>query len=243
MPSLQPNATSLIFIGGIKDSGKSDLAKKLGTDPGFRVARLSDYFGAVLDGWPEKTDLTTAVVYVDWKRLAEGKAIDRLCSDIPNWRRDANLKTLIINSHYATYSPCGFMMGLDPESLRILCDKANLFLPNSEGRVAVVHVDISVSDVLVRRERRWTHQTDDFPTGPGLTADLEFNRLYALQYYNCLVSFLGYRRVAYYRSVIDFKDVGDYHKELTNTAAFDSAYNELKTFLNRYLLPSTGKQV
>ncbi len=238
------NETSLIFIGGIKDSGKSELAKRLGTGSGFKVARISDYFRDVLDGWPkDKKDLTAAVVYMDWKK-DEGRAIQKLCSDIPTWRTDQgiSLKTLVINSHYATYSPGGFMMGLDPESLRILCDKCNLFLPKSVGRVAVVLVDIGISDVLARRERRWIHQTDDFPTGPGLAADLDFNRLYALQYYNCLAAMLGPQRVAYYRAVIDYKDMGDYKDELSKTGAFDKTYGLLEKFLNAYLAPTSGSK-
>lgn len=228
---------SLVLIGGIADSGKSALMEELQGIDGVQAIRISDCFREPLEA-PENKPLSAGVIYRDWKSEAEVKGVKELGDKIATLRGEKGLKTLLINTHFATYSPGGYMMGLDPASLKQICMDCKLCDAESKGKAAVILVDIGVGDVLQRREEQWKKKEqwekaeDVFPTGPGLVQDLEFNRLYALQYYNTLNLILrGPDRVFYYRAFVDYKQIKDLTGDLKKSYAFQQAKDKLVSFL------------
>ena len=250
---------SLVFLGGIADSGKSALLREIDRvgnskniakceregiernekDDEVRLIYISDSFKQPLNA-PDGP-LSAAVIYVDWKSK-ESVAIDDLCKKIVNWRDGTMNRTLIINSHFATYSPGGFMMGLDPPNLRRICVACNLCGENKQEKAGVILVDIGVSDVLQRREAQWKVNPEVFSTGTGLLQDLEFNRLYALQYYNTLARILDDdedERVFYHRALVDWRNVKDLNKELSEVPEFREMSEKVIQFLIwKEILPS-----
>lgn len=72
---------SLVFLGGIADSGKSALMRELQVLTGVEAVRISDCLKKPL-GVPEDKDndkpLRAGVIYRDWKFEAEKKAINEL---------------------------------------------------------------------------------------------------------------------------------------------------------------------
>lgn len=227
---------SLVFLGGIADSGKSALIDVLQEGrPGVKGVRVSDYFRKPLEA-PENEPLSAGVIYRDWKSEAEHKAVEALTADIKLFR-GSGLETLIINTHFATFSPGGYMMGLDPPSLQEICKACLLDGPTRKLKAGVILIDIGIGDVLQRREEQWktkeqwSKHEDVFPTGPGLAQDLEFNRLYALQYYSTLGMILSPSRVFYYRAIVDYKQIKDLRSDLKNTLAFQRTKDQLVEFL------------
>jgi hypothetical protein len=207
---------------------------------GVEAIRISDCFKKPLDAPDdEKKPLSAGVIYRDWKSEAEPKGIEELGNRVKQLRdQKSDMSTLVINTHFATYSPGGYMIGLDPPSLRQICIDCMLCKPDSKGKAAVVLVDIGIGDVLQRREEQWKKKEqwekpeDVFPTGPGLAQDLEFNRLYALQYYNTLNLILkDAERVIYYRSFVDYKQIKDLTGDLRKTSAFQQSKDKLIHFL------------
>lgn len=243
---------SLVFLGGIADSGKSALKIKLETLAGIEFVSISDYFKDALENYfklTEKTDGTLrALEYVDWKSKSESKAIELLGGKIQELRRRKgtdDFGTLIVNTHFATYSPGGFMIGLDPPHILQICQYCNLRTAQGQsevlpGKAAVILVDIAISDVLQRREDQWKENTERSSMGQGLIQDLEFNRLYALHYYNILSQFLGPTRVAYHRVLMDWRKA-DTHKPIEDTDALKVVFGELREFLKEEQIIS-GKQ-
>jgi len=226
---------TLVFLGGIADSGKSALMGKLKTLEGVEFENISDHFKTALG-----EDTLQALDFLDWKSKAESKAVQNLGNRIQELRQHrkgpSEFSTLIVNTHFATYSPGGFMMGLDPPHIQKICEYCNLCSLNSDNpgspytKAAVILVDIAISDVLQRREAQWTSNTERSATGPGLIQDLEFNRLYALQYYNALAHVLGPARVAYKRVVTDWR-ITDNSKPKEETTALTVVFGQLADFL------------
>jgi hypothetical protein len=256
MPSSQASANrsdrslSLVFLGGIADSGKSALVQQLKLLDDVRAFSVSDFLRAALAqrGKQPNTKLGAEVTFIDWKTF-ERDAIDYLCGDkqaqgipdgLPSCFDDTKVRTVIINTHFATYSPGGFMVGLDPNSIAKLCDKCRI-VGTKEARAAVVLVDIGIADVLHRREERWTKDVDPFTTGAALAQDLEFNRVYALHYFNILTSLLGHERVTYSRVFVDYSQVV-LHEELMNVPAFTIALNKLYDVLEKENFTQSGKK-
>jgi adenylate kinase len=234
---------SLVFLGGIADSGKSDLRPKLEALPGVKWVNISTHFKKALEGFFLKNlgEANVALDYVEWKSKAEDTAVQLLGEEIKQLRKEngsADFNTLIVNTHFATYSPGGFMPGLDPPHIRQICQYCNLRAPNVDdenpaGKAAIILVDITISDVLQRREDRWNEKPGrSASTGPGLIQDLEFNRLYALQYYNVLSHILGSDRISYYRVLMDWRSK-DMSIPVEQTRALKDAFKELKEFLER----------
>src|ERR1051325_1201367 len=115
---------SLVFLGGIADSGKSDMMEELKSLNGVRAVRISDYFKDPLNATQDPI-LSAGAIYRDWKSEAEAQAVASLCKDIRSWRENLpdptdlatrrldtiedsvsdNFTTLIVNTHFATYSP------------------------------------------------------------------------------------------------------------------------------------------
>lgn len=246
---------SLVFLGGIADTGKSALTRVIEQRiAGVVPIKISEYFKLALQ---EKLTMTidgplaAAMVYsVDWKSV-ESRAVEMLIKDIrEDFRAKRHCKTLLINTHFATYSPGGYMMGLDPQSLLALCDACNLCEDESVQKAFIVLVDIGITDVLQRREKQWmkmfdgTSATQDqeskakkhemFSTSLGLTQDLEFNRLYALEYFNTLSTVLP-KRVKYHRIFVDWELIEDYKNPFSKAPAFENACNRLVNYLNSEL--------
>jgi hypothetical protein len=228
---------SLIMMGGIGDSGKSSFADAIAKRPSVRVLRVSDYLRRHLEV-PTDRKLGAEVVNVDWKSRAEQKAALDLGEEVGNLRA-GGCKTLIVNSHFATYSPGGFMMGMDPGSLRSVCKACELCgnvvkpVGDSSGervRAAVVLVDIGISDVLRRREAQWQSKPA-FSMGTALIQDLEFNRLYSLQYYQILSSIIGFGGVEYYRLLLDWQDIHSLERPLEQAPGFQLKLRELSDYL------------
>ena len=207
-----PSEISLIFVGGVADSGKSILIDKVNelieAEENVSIAeeRISHYLKEPL-GWPPDKRLTSAASLKDWK-IYEERAISQLCESIKTHRTNG-VKCIIINTHFATYSPGGFMIGLDPSSLKMLCDACNLLEPESSKKAAVVLADISISDVSRKKEESWKDQ-GNFSTTQSLMDDLEFNRLYALQYFNTLSNILKFNRVMFQRISVNWRAAAAY---------------------------------
>ncbi len=126
------------------------------------------------------------------------------------------------------------MMGLDPPNLRRICLACNLCRERKEGKAGVILVDIGVSDVLQRREAQWKVNPEVFSTGAGLLQDLEFNRLYALQYHSTLGRILNDQadeRVFYHRALVDWQNVKDLKKDLNEVPEFREMSRNLISFL------------
>jgi hypothetical protein len=128
------------------------------------------------------------------------------------------------------------MIGLDPQHIREICQHCNLISAKhpSEPRTnkaAVILVDIAISDVLQRREVRWKKMTERTASGSRLIQDLEFNRLYALQYYIVLCQVLGPERVCYKRVLMDWRIPADDTKPVAETSALINVFNDLHRFL------------
>lgn len=226
------SAISLVFLGGIADSGKTALAESLAQNSEVRAEKISRFFR---DAMPvlrkgNGDQGRPALIYADWKSTGEEGAIDKLCNDIGTWRRE-RLKTLIINTHFATYSPGGYMMGLDPISLQRICKACNLIDDESKTKAAVILVDISFSDVLQWRARHPTVDLSGSVSVEAIARDLEFNRLYALQYYTALVGLIGSQQVLFYRCLIDHQGSGSLDTSLPNTNAFKVAKEGARSFL------------
>lgn len=243
-----PGEISLVFLGGIADSGKSDLKPLLEKLPGVKWINISSQFKTAL-GEVFHQDFgedNVALDYVEWKSRAEERALQLLGDQIKELKREfPEFNTLIINTHFATYSPGGFLPGLDPPHIKRICEFCHLLLGKEQneissdkvetvkGRAAVILVDIAISDVLQRREDRWKHKPQRSPsTGPGLIQDLELNRLYALQYFNVLSQTLGPDRVSYYRVLMDWKNQ-DTRVPVDQTKALQLAFKELQEFLDK----------
>lgn len=238
---------SLVFLGGIADSGKSDLKPKLERVPGVKWINISTHFKAALAevfGRQFGED-NVALDYVEWKSLAEENALKLLEIEIKRLKQDSpDFTTLIINTHFATYSPGGFLPGLDPPHIKKICEFCHLRGGKEQnvGRAAVILVDITISDVLQRREDRWKEKPQRSPsTGPGLIQDLELNRLYALQYFNVLSQTLGSDRVSYLRVLMDWK-VKDNTRPVSETLALKYASDKLIKFLESEGLSQTGSK-
>jgi hypothetical protein len=225
---------NLVLIGGIGDSGKSEFARSLANDPGIETLRVSDEFRDTyreVYGFKLGEKLGAEVVNEDWKSRAEPAAVRRLIDKIRQKKMAGSCRTLVLNSHFATYSPGGFMAGLDPQSLKDICVACDLIEGGKTGRgaAAIVLVDISISDVLRRRKAVWQSKPA-FSMGFALNQDLEFNRLYALQYYSTLSSLVGAKRVSYWRVVLDWPE--EYiSKSIDQNGTFHFQLSELKNKL------------
>ena len=226
-------ALSLIFIGGIADSGKSVLIDQISAHANdVKSFAVSDFLKDTLSTKRNytKEKLGPEVTLIDWKSH-EPDAIKELCAKIEECFNDVSKNTVIVNTHFATYSPGGFMIGLDPNSIDLICHACKLTDPGATSKAVVVLVDIGIADVLHRREKRWTASVDTFTIGSALAQDLESNRLYALQYYMLLTATLGRLRVLYHRLSVDYNSETHLHEELEKVPEFKLALNTFSEFL------------
>jgi adenylate kinase len=232
-----PDSTNLVFLGGIADSGKSLLLKHVcpPDHPTIHNAKVSTYFGhQLLTGSEKGKELTASVCYTEWKS-SEPYAVDELAADIRKWRVEKTVRTIVLNTHFATYSPGGFMMGLDPDSIKKLCEACSLHLGNTDAHAAVVLIDTTIAEVLKRRGSDWKNHGESFFTGPSLSADLEYNRLFAFQYYDCLAHALPANRVWYERILVKWEELKEHQPEdvVVKSAVFSTAMRSLRDFLEK----------
>lgn len=223
------NRPALAFVGGIADSGKSPLLEELVRQEADKtVLRVSDSLKISL-GFNQNEKLPPAVTLTDWKVLGEPDAVKHLCSSIREAMNAApGPKAFLLNTHFATHSPSGFLPGLDPDSIFSLCEACNLTANESKVRVAVVLIDIGVASALRLRQKDWKAYSKGAGGGPALTADLDFNRLYSLYYYHTLCSILPRERVLYRRLVLQWDEVAGAEKPIAQTEAFKAALAVLR---------------
>jgi hypothetical protein len=227
-----PDSLSLLFIGGIADSGKSVLVKKLAEYASdIKLFPISEFLRDALAAAHKNPldKLGAEVTLIDWK-THEPKAIDGLVAQIKDCFKDEAIRTVVINTHFATHSPGGSMAGLDPDSIDRICEACHL-AESQTAKVAVVLVDIGLADVLQWRGQHWTsNNIDAFATGSELMEDLEFNRVYALHYYNVLRTTVDKERVLYHRVFMDRSKFAQL-SELENQAEFQLIFNKFTDFL------------
>ena len=215
---------SLVFVGGIADSGKSKLIELVTNQlTDITALRVSDSLRVALDAAKKnpKPELGPEVTFIDWKHYEDAALRDLVSRLKIIINGNTKTKTVIVNTHFATYSPGGFMVGLDPASIAVICKTCQLTDgADSPGKAAVVLVDLGIADVLHRREERWTEKADGFPRGSALVQDLEFNRMYALQYHGVLTSLIQ-ARALYKRIHVDYTskhDLGPLEEDLKKAA-------------------------
>jgi len=251
-----------VFLGGTADSGKSDMMAAIASRRSADVQpfSISAFFRSALADDLEvarlpRDEMGSEVALIDWKSseqravqqfIRNHDAADRTEKDGIRRKTPAGLPvcikenrvTAIINTHFATYSAGGFMMGLDPPSLREICEACKLisrqkdaWAVHPQARAAVVLVDIGIGDVLHRREANWTTKVDAFTAGAALIQDLEFNRLFALQYFNVLTGLLTPAKVFYKRVFIDYKERSRLVGSPVSIAEFKDGVAELEQWL------------
>lgn len=230
---------SLVFLGGITYSGKSLFLDKIDPDSMTELAgrnpknimgiRVFNYFKDIMD-LPESFN-TNALTLTNWK-THENEAVNKMVLDIKNWSTNNILETVIFNTHYATNSPSGFQLGLDIHSLRRIMESCHYYESDNKAKVAIILIDIDVSDILKRREYHWSSYKVHEPIS-HILKDLEFNRLYSYQYNTIISSIIGADRVIYKRIQLNLKNTSDLSDtELKKTSAFELAYNEFNELLN-----------
>lgn len=232
-----PDCFSLLFVGGVADSGKSVLLNQVaGYAKDIKVFAVSDFLRNALeaDHRNPSTKLGPEVTFIDWKSY-ETKAVDGLVEQIGEcFQNEPHLKTIAINSHFATYSPGGFMAGLDATSIDRICNACHL-TSTATGKAAVVLVDIGLADVLHWRGQNWTSNIDAFGAGSALMQDLEFNRLYALHYYNILRTTLMNDCVLYQRVFLDYSKLTHFSDNLASESEFKIKLKSFTEFLKTEL--------
>ena len=232
----------ILFLGGSTRSGKSIIGNRLEKKLLVGVQRIK--FSEMLKRHltdprnkklPDEDPLSSGVVYVDWKSQAESEATKDLCKEIKSRRqKDAEgFKLLIVDTHFATFSPGGYMMGIDPTGLRAICDCCNLLGEKSQKKVVIGLVNIGLGDVLQVLEGNWTKTNlTAFPSASAIMPDLEMNRLYAMAYYNVIASLVGPSRILFHRTFVNFNDARNAAFEDGNRRLHEAA-EEMARFLDR----------
>lgn len=197
----------LLFIGGITASEKTSVIdrllphykrkKRLAADANdiqsFTISEfLLNELG--LDNTLANRDRLPDYMW----RTCETRAVERLIQEINTQVRS---RISIINCHYAVSSPGGFITGLTVDSLvrlaeQILADAPPIDEAPSTPLAAVVLVESKLELVLERR-REGPRETSGSLSTREVVADLEFNRIYSLLYYQILANIFGYKRTSH----------------------------------------------
>ena len=185
------------FIGGANNVGKTTIIDRylldLFKEDGKKVKSLRT--GIMYQDECKKKNLITqdeeAVSQTLWdsvQRTVSQQIIDTIKSE------SADL--LLINTHYASASPFGYLMGLDINFLEEI--GSALKSSTASPFASVMLIDATLAEVLSRcRSNRVT--SGRYMPSDDVRFDLELNRLYSYQYFHILTSILGQSNSIYSR--------------------------------------------
>jgi adenylate kinase len=185
---------TIVFVGGITDSKKTELLKSLQPliSTTAHVFPVGECFAEVFSSEDNPIGVEE-IPYRDWKER-EDLAVLKLIAKI----REEPKQTCVIKTHYATYSPSGFMPGLEPPSLELIYTKIK------PKRIGIVLIDCNLQEVLTVRSGAHSAKKGSREAGYSVThiaEDLQYNRAYAWQYCSFLRSLSGGGNAVRYKRV------------------------------------------